>query len=140
MSTEINLNELYNNSIKILSDLISFKTISGEDNSALINYCEEYLHKLFLNPLVDEKEIAQIISSAGKEFYLAAYDVISLGISDWNECVKKIGNQSGKKGRELFMPLRVAITGQTKGPELDKVAELIGSERILKRIKEASEL
>jgi acetylornithine deacetylase len=46
MSTEINLNELYNNSIKILSDLISFKTISGEDNSALINYCERYLHKL----------------------------------------------------------------------------------------------
>ena len=46
MSTEINLNELYNNSLKILSDLISFKTISGEDNSALINYCEEYLHKL----------------------------------------------------------------------------------------------
>ena len=46
MSTEINFDELYNNSIKILSDLISFKTISGEDNSALINYCEEYLHKL----------------------------------------------------------------------------------------------
>jgi acetylornithine deacetylase len=46
MSTGINLNELYNNSIKILSDLISFKTVSGEDNSALINYCEEYLHKL----------------------------------------------------------------------------------------------
>ena len=46
MSTGINLNELYNNSIKILTDLISFKTISGEDNTALINYCEEYLHKL----------------------------------------------------------------------------------------------
>ena len=46
MSTEINLNELYNNSIKILTDLISFKTISGEDNIDLINYCEEYLHKL----------------------------------------------------------------------------------------------
>jgi len=46
MSTEINLNELYNNSIKILTNLISFKTISGEDNSTLINYCEEYLHKL----------------------------------------------------------------------------------------------
>ena len=46
MSTEINFNELYNNSIKILSDLISFKTISGEDNSDLINYCEEFLHNL----------------------------------------------------------------------------------------------
>ncbi|MBD1141066.1 acetylornithine deacetylase [Pelagibacterales bacterium SAG-MED39] len=45
MSTEINLEELYNNSVKILTDLIGFRTISGEDNSALINYCEEYLYK-----------------------------------------------------------------------------------------------
>ena len=46
MSTEINLEELYNNSVKILTDLIGFRTISGEDNSALIDYCEEHLHKL----------------------------------------------------------------------------------------------
>ena len=46
MSTEINLDELYNNSVKILTDLIGFRTISGEDNSALINYCEDYLGKL----------------------------------------------------------------------------------------------
>ena len=46
MSTEINLEELYNNSVKILTDLIGFRTISGEDNSALINYCEDYLDKL----------------------------------------------------------------------------------------------
>ena len=46
MSTEINLEKLFDNSIKILTDLIGFRTISGEDNSNLINYCEEYLHKL----------------------------------------------------------------------------------------------
>ena len=46
MSTEINLKKLYDNSVKILTDLISFRTISGEDNSALINYCEDYLHKI----------------------------------------------------------------------------------------------
>ena len=46
MSTENNNNELYNNSIKILSDLISFKTISGEDNNSLINYCDDILKKL----------------------------------------------------------------------------------------------
>ena len=46
MSTEINLEELYNNSVKILSDLIGFRTISGEDNSELINYCEDLLNKL----------------------------------------------------------------------------------------------
>ena len=46
MSTEVNLDKLYDDSIKILSDLIGFRTISGEDNSDLINYCEEYLNKL----------------------------------------------------------------------------------------------
>ena len=46
MSTDINLEELYNNSVKILSDLIGFKTISGEDNSELINYCENLLKEL----------------------------------------------------------------------------------------------
>ena len=38
------------------------------------------------------------------------------------------------------MPLRCAITGQTKGPELDRVVNLIGTEQVLKRLKEASEL
>ena len=46
MSTEVNLKKLYENSIKILSDLIGFKTISGEDNNDLINYCEKYLNDL----------------------------------------------------------------------------------------------
>ena len=46
MSTEVNLDKLYENSIKILSDLIGFKTISGEDNNDLIDYCEKYLNDL----------------------------------------------------------------------------------------------
>ena len=46
MSTEINLDKLYADSVKILTDLISFRTISGEDNNALINYCDELLQKL----------------------------------------------------------------------------------------------
>ena len=46
MSTENNLKPLYENSIKILSDLIAFKTISGEDNSLLINYCDKILKNI----------------------------------------------------------------------------------------------
>jgi acetylornithine deacetylase len=46
MSTENNSELLYNNSIKILTDLIGFKTISGEDNTALIDYCDDILKKL----------------------------------------------------------------------------------------------
>ena len=46
MSTANNSEQLFNNSIKILTDLIGFKTISGEDNSALIDYCDDILKKL----------------------------------------------------------------------------------------------
>jgi len=46
MTTKSNLQSLYENSIKILFDLISFKTISGEDNSSLIDYCDNILKNL----------------------------------------------------------------------------------------------
>ena len=45
MSTENNLDIVFKNSLKILSDLIAFKTISGENNNPLINYCDELLKK-----------------------------------------------------------------------------------------------
>jgi len=46
MSTENNVNKLFEDSVKILTDLIAFKTVSGEDNNSLINYCDEILKKL----------------------------------------------------------------------------------------------
>ena len=46
MSTENNVDQLFGDSVKILTDLIAFKTVSGEDNNSLINYCDEILKKL----------------------------------------------------------------------------------------------
>ena len=46
MSTENNVDQLFEDSVKILTDLIAFKTISGENNNSLINYCDEILKKL----------------------------------------------------------------------------------------------
>ena len=46
MSTENNLQTIHENSIKILTDLIAFKTISGENNSPLIDYCDNILNSL----------------------------------------------------------------------------------------------
>jgi acetylornithine deacetylase len=46
-----NIEQLFDNSVKILTDLIGFKTISGEDNSSLIDYCDDILKKLGALPL-----------------------------------------------------------------------------------------
>ena len=64
MSTENNSELLYDNSVQILTDLIAFKTISGEDNSSLINYCDDILKKLgatSFRTYDDEKKKSKLI-------------------------------------------------------------------------------
>lgn len=41
---------------------------------------------------------------------------------------------TGQKGKNLFMPIRVATTGQTHGPELPNAIALIGKDRVLTRL------
>ncbi len=41
----------------------------------------------------------------------------------------------GRKGRALFHPLRLALTGREHGPELKKLLPLIGREKSLARLK-----
>lgn len=47
---------------------------------------------------------------------------------------EKIKTRLGVKGKALFMPLRAALTGRTKGPEMERVLKLLGREEILKRL------
>ena len=53
------------------------------------------------------------------------------------EETKKI---SGNNGSNLFMPIRVAITSQTHGPELYKIIFLLGKDLVLQRIKNIKKL
>jgi len=45
-----------------------------------------------------------------------------------------------RKGKDLYAPLRAAVTGKTKGPELVKTLPLLGKERTIKRLKMALEV
>lgn len=42
--------------------------------------------------------------------------------------------KTGAKGKNLFMPLRCAITGQQHGPEMDKILVALGKDKILNRL------
>ncbi|MBD3861185.1 glutamate--tRNA ligase [Bacillus sp. 28A-2] len=50
--------------------------------------------------------------------------------------IKAVQKETGHKGKKLFMPIRVAVTGQTHGPELPQSIELLGKETVLNRIKQ----
>lgn len=49
----------------------------------------------------------------------------------WTDAVKAT---TGRKGKTLFMPLRIALTGQAHGPELADLLVLIGPERTKSRL------
>ncbi len=46
-------------------------------------------------------------------------------LEGWTALKARIQESTGLKGRALFHPLRAAITGETSGPELDKIVPLI---------------
>jgi len=47
----------------------------------------------------------------------------------------KVKTTTGAKGKGLFMPMRVALTGQTHGPELKLVVPLLGAKQALGRVE-----
>lgn len=51
-----------------------------------------------------------------------------------NSLMKKVQKRSGIKGKNLFMPTRVALAGSLHGPEFAKIIYLLGKENILARI------
>ncbi len=48
--------------------------------------------------------------------------------------VKEAGKQVNLKGRALYHPLRLAITGREDGPELVKIGPLLGKSEVMKRL------
>tara|TARA_B100000676_G_C18083681_1_gene853251 strand:- start:2571 stop:3917 length:1347 start_codon:yes stop_codon:yes gene_type:complete len=53
----------------------------------------------------------------------------------WKEWTDKIKEKLGCKGKDLFLPLRLALSGINYGPELKLLLPLIGITRVLKRLK-----
>lgn len=51
------------------------------------------------------------------------------------KAIKSVQKETGIKGKNLFMPIRVATTGETRGPELPNALELLGKEIVLARIE-----
>jgi glutamyl-tRNA synthetase len=54
--------------------------------------------------------------------------------STWAVWTKELRTLTGRKGRELFHPLRLALTGRESGPELAALLPLIGRAKALARL------
>ena len=85
-------------------------------------------------PLLGSAE-RQVIEAAGPGFFAAAARALAECDSDLKILTKLLKERTGRKGAELFMPLRVALTGQAHGPELGPLLKLIPPETARRRLE-----
>lgn len=52
----------------------------------------------------------------------------------WKQWTEALKTETGRKGKDLFMPLRQALTGMDHGPELAQLLPLLGPERTKQRL------
>ena len=85
-------------------------------------------------------EPAQYDEMKGQKALLEAYIKSISTVGDFSgdhfgAAIKEVGKQTNLKGKALYHPLRLAMTGREDGPELVKVGPLLGKEEVLKRLK-----
>ena len=81
------------------------------------------------------REILPVINS--KEVTRAAAVLLPAGPIDasiWKMWTTAIATETGIKGKGLFMPLRLALTGRDTGPELASMLAIMGRDRIIARL------
>ena len=95
-----------------------------------------------LEKFADVVELERIISGPvtpvieDPAFAAAALEVLpaSLGADAWSVWTTAVKERTGAKGKALFMPLRLILTGQAHGPDMATLTPLIGRERIARRL------
>ncbi len=80
------------------------------------------------------------IEDEDKDFCLAAANSLPDVITDqtWSEWTGTLKVDHARKGKTLFMPLRRALTGRDRGPEMGKLLELLGAEKAKARLSGGS--
>jgi glutamyl-tRNA synthetase len=82
----------------------------------------------------------QVIAAAGADFFGAALDEVQRVDGDFKSFAKILKDRTGRKGADLFMPLRLALTGQAHGPELAPLFKLMTLETARRRLQAAVNL
>ncbi len=79
-------------------------------------------------PVIDDAEVTKAAAECLPEGALEA--------EIWADWTRAIAASTGKKGRRaFFMPLRLALTGKEKGPELAPLLAFMGRERVIARLQ-----
>lgn len=113
--------DLIKNDLTTLADIGGNIDLFFADKYALTSEAQQILGKESALKVVRAFAEGLTSNAAPQELYPAA--------------IKYAKEKTGAKGKDLFMPIRAALTGKVRGPELDKVFAILGKDTTLNRLK-----
>ncbi len=95
--------------------------------------------EFFTEELTLDEEASAFLAQEGVTDTLAVFKTQLENLEDFTAeniqaTIKSTGKEAGAKGKMLFMPCRIATTGQMHGPDLPKALALLGKETVVARI------
>ena len=123
----------FENLLSVLKDRLSY----GKE---IVKYYQEFFHDDFV---ISEEVMAEM-----EQFdYLPVLNLLKQKFEDLdfndadliNQTIGAVGKELGVKGKGLFMPVRIATTGEAHGPSLPVSLLLLGKEKVLARLNQILE-
>ncbi len=116
-----------------------------KENLVVLSQVEEYLGIFFDEKFFFEDGAKTILQDPGNRETLHSVlnlleDSSEIMTDEQTSLLSQLAKKTGRKGKDLYAPLRAAVTGKTKGPELVKTLPLLGKERMIRRLKMALEI
>jgi len=97
-----------------------------------------WLTILFKEGLSYEAEAQAVLNATDKNFFKEALNALEKTGKDYRKLVEHLQQSCGLKGKALYQPLRVVLTGQLHGPEMATLMEMMDIKLIEKRLNKAS--
>lgn len=101
---------------------------------------EVWANILFSDHININEDDLKILREAGATFFSQAINAVEAHGTDFGNVLADMKKSLGVNGKKLFMPLRIALTGQLHGPELAHIAEFLGQDKLTYRLNHALEL
>jgi glutamyl-tRNA synthetase len=78
------------------------------------------------------------LSDEDRSYLAQAADALTWGDDPWHATTGALKDATGRKGKALFLPLRLALTGRPSGPDMAALLPLIGEEEARRRLRAAA--
>lgn len=116
-----NLIALYQEKMSYGAEIVELTEIFFNDETVLDDESKEVL---------EEEQVPEVLAA----FLNEIEQLDDFKADEIKAAMKAVQKATGHKGKKLFMPIRVATTGQTHGPDLPQAIALFGKEKVKNRL------